>query len=308
MSDDNKIKPFAEAIGALLTDGIGLTGDVLHYLNSVAGVQSPDELETLLTGAEDCDGQSLYELIFFPDETQQIQIEPWTANAAFTAAEVNGLIERLRKSNVEATLHFPESEGSCRIHVPADAVSMFIRRLHLDRPIDSQVDTAMAGHIESRAMYLRLRVKLRNARFAFSADTSSFICGFVAHIAEDDPDFTALFDFAVDTLERIAPETDIYLALMDRKRHCGEMIRKARQNDQNLRQLPVEALILKGINISCINIDDAYRQMEFIDRISLAVFGKTELAENGMAEAQQPVDFGQFDRNTDIDKVIKILS
>ncbi len=308
MPDDNKIKPLAEAIETLLTDGIGLTGDVMHYLNSVAGVQNPAELKTMLGDGDDCDGQSLYELIFFPDENQQIQIEPLLENAVFDADDVDGLIVRLTESDMQTTLHFPESAASCRIPVPAYAVARFVRRLHLDRHIDHQVGTALARHIESRSLYLALRVKLRNARFAFSANFSSFLCGFVAHIAETEPDFRAMFDFAVDTLERIAPETDIYAALMDRKRHCGEMIRKARQNDQNLRELPVEALILKGVNISCINIDDARRQMELIDRISVAVFGQTELTDNGTNEAQQPVDFGQFDRHTDIEKVIRILS
>lgn len=308
MADDNKIQKAADAIVSLFADGIRLSPDVLHYMNSVAGVQNAAEMRPLLAEPDDCDGQSLCELIFFPDVAQQVRIEPLLENETFDPADVDGLIQRLARTDVQTTLAFPEDADNCRIPVPPYALSQFIRRLHIDREIAPPVAEAISAQIESRATALWLRVKLRNARFAFSAHFSSFICAILANISETEPEFSDMFAFACDSLEEIGPETDIYLALMDRKRHCGEMIQKARQSEKNLRELPVEALIMKGVNIPCISVDDARRRIDIIDRISIAVFGRTELTENLMAEAHQPMDLGLFNRHTDIDRVIKILS
>ncbi|MFW6082155.1 MAG: hypothetical protein ACOC7W_09580, partial [Desulfosalsimonas sp.] len=65
-----------DTIRELFEEGIRLGNDVLHYIESMAGAAGPEELLEYLWDQESCDSQSLYQLIFYPDESHQIRLEP----------------------------------------------------------------------------------------------------------------------------------------------------------------------------------------------------------------------------------------
>lgn len=303
-------RQLAVAIETLLTDGIRLSADVLHYLDTAMGIRTPEALEQVVAAPDDCEAESLCELVFFPDEVQQVRLEPLLEGADFTKDDIDKLADDLARAGTEAVLIFPDDTGTVRLPVSEAALRQFISRLKIDRKIDGRLAKAIdQGFAETEAR-LFLRVALRNARFVFSDKAVGFMNVFLSHIAPETPDFMELFVFCCDTLERIGLNEDIYDALMARKRHNLEMIRQVRKSEQQLKQQPVEALMMKGISISCIGVDEARRQIGWIDRISMAIYGKTEVLDRMLtAEDEQPFDLGVFEKCAgDIDKVIKILS
>jgi hypothetical protein len=66
---------------------------------------------------------------------------------------------------------------------------------------------------------------------------------------------------------------------MDQKRHYAEMIRKAENASEQLKQVPVEALIMRGTSIATIGGDEARTRMALIDETAIYVFGQTEIDE-----------------------------
>ncbi len=307
---EQKYRQLADTIREILTGGIPLSGDVLHYLDSAMGIHTPEVLQQVLAVSDDCEAQSLCELVFFPDEMQQARIEPLLEQTRFADAEIDEMADYLVRAGIDAILVFPDDAGAARLAVTEPALRQFICRLKIDRIIDARLAGAIDNRFAGTDRRLYLRVALRNARFPFSDNAVGFLCEFLSRIAPDTPDFMDLFVFGCDTLERIGSHDDMYDALMARKRHYMEMIRQTLKSEQQLHQQPVEALMLKGISLSCTGIDEARRQISRIDRISLAVFGKTERIDRLSAtEDAQPFDLGVFDKCTGgIDRIIKILS
>ena len=67
----------------------------------------------------------------------------------------------------------------------------------------------------------------------------------------------------------------LYLYLLSQKNYYNHNIRKAEEFEKKMTANNVEILILQGTRSPYINKDEARKNIELIDRISLAVFGQT---------------------------------
>jgi hypothetical protein len=105
-------------------------------------------------------------------------------------------------------------------------------------------------------------------------------------------------------LEELEDEADMFQALMTRKKRYIQSLQKAKKLDNKLNQQNVETLLLRGERVSYIDKADARKKIKIIDRISLAVFGKTEFFDLMLAGEQSIT----LESRDDIDKLMKALS
>ncbi|MFP4572609.1 MAG: hypothetical protein ACLFNW_06545 [Desulfobacterales bacterium] len=300
---DNTAVKITEKIQNRLRDGIRLENDVIHYIESMTGAQGPEQLVWQLENSEDSDNQSLYELIFYPAEQDQVKIEPLLEEKNMDQKSVQAIEHHLAEKEILTRVIFPDKSTTPQITVPETSIRRYVQRLKLTRAIPENIAAAIKNLVANRQIALRIRVKLRNARFCFSENITSFFCSCLEKMPVESEEDMGLIKWVVDFLEHTDDKTDIYTTLMDEKRRVAEMLRQASANEKQLSRQPVEALIMQGVNISCICSDEAVRQINLIDRIALAVFGRTEAV-----DPQAPVNLGAFDARGDIDKVIRILS
>ena len=95
----------------------------------------------------------------------------------------------------------------------------------------------------------------------------------------------------------------MFQALMAKKRFYFWSLQKAKNLDIQLTKHNVETLLLKGKRVAYVDTADARKKIQMIDRISLAVFGKTEFFDMMPAEVQSI----NLEARADIDKLIKEL-
>ena len=96
----------------------------------------------------------------------------------------------------------------------------------------------------------------------------------------------------------------MFKALMTKKRFYFQGLQKAKNLDIQLKKHNVETLLLRGNRVSYVDRADVRKKIQMIDRISLAVFGKTEFFDL-MPAGEQSITLEGKD---DIDKLIKELS
>ncbi|MFP4194829.1 MAG: hypothetical protein ACLFRO_07795 [Desulfobacterales bacterium] len=294
----------AEKIKARLQDGIRLEKDVLHYIESVTGAAKPDDLLSQLEqGEESCEIESLYELIFYPDEDDQVFLEPLLEEKAVDQKTAEYIRWYLAKEEIRTRLFYPNGSMTPEITVPGHSINQYLKRLRLTSCIPEKTAEAIRANISDRQLALRMRVRLRNAEFGYSGNAASFICSCLEKMPVKSEEDMARIQWVIDFLGRRDEGTDIYSSLMEEKRRAAEMLRLSSESEQRLSRQPVEALIMQGVNIPCISTDETIRQLNIIDQIALAVFGTTETPDR-----QTPVNLGVFDGKSDIGKVIRILS
>ncbi|MFO7932171.1 MAG: hypothetical protein R6U97_12290 [Desulfosalsimonas sp.] len=300
---NNTALQITNRIQDLFDKGIRLGSDVVHYIESVAGAAGADELLEFLEDEETCDSQSLYQLIFYPGESDQLLFEPLIEAGSVSRQDIQDIERHLASKKILTRLIFPDETTTTQIRIPEDALCMYIRRLNLDRRIPAEVAEAVSLHAAGHHLGLRLRVRLRNSRFGFGENIVSFLCSYLKRMPVESEQDMEQASWMIGFLDQAGAQTDIYAALMEEKHRTAEMIRQAASSEKRLTTQPVEALIMQGVSIPCISADEAAGRINTIDRIALAVFGKTEAV-----ESESPLNLGVFNARNDMDRVIRILS
>lgn len=301
------IRQLVEEIKRLTSDGIRTGDKTLFFIESTFGNAGPEFLAPFLCGSDDAEAETLFELIFFPDEDFQFHLEPHIASDAFSPADAEIVTERLVKEKWAPQIILP---GDVKIQtgiIPTAAIRQFVCRLNIARHIDSRVSRSITTRFSDDGSVRRSRVRLRNGRFPFHPRAVAFLCDFFSRLPGSDADVLSLLELAVELLDHTGDDTDIYSALMDRKRHCLRMLRQAEKCEKDMREQPMEALMLRGAAITSVDTQSLLRQMAAIDRIGLAIYGKTDPAES-VADTTHDIDLTTSDTAGNIKAIIKILS
>ncbi|MBL0717063.1 MAG: hypothetical protein JJV89_03335 [Desulfosarcina sp.] len=173
----SKYELLTKEIVSLLTKGIDLTPDVIHYIDSTLGQPSLQELESVITDKNNCERDSLLELIFYPDEKIQIQLEYILESNSFTREDIQKVGEHLSILNPKTLLLFPDGETFLKMPVPGSVINNFVGRLNIFRKTDFRILEAVDIGVRARDKKL-VKVKLRNRRFGETDNKVNFFCKF----------------------------------------------------------------------------------------------------------------------------------
>ena len=283
-------------------NGLELDADVRHFIRSTFSDLSSDELAALLADPQNSDADPLRELIFFPDETMQIRIEPALEGNGITPEQQAALIRHLYQNQLEARLILPEGQ-SIFLKLPESAVEPFIQRLHLTRSISPQLRQAVSFFVEEKFRNLVL-VKLRNARTLHAGTQARLLTDFFKKFRSQGPDFIESLTYLLEFLELTRPDQDMYEALINRKRAYFRNLQKARFFEKQLRRNNIETLIMLGVRPPNVHPEQTRLKMDLIDDICRTVFGRTEY----LAPIHDSVDMGEFDEDQDASEMIRRLS
>jgi len=303
MKSKNKNRPVAEKIIEILRSGLTINADTQHYIDSTFSNPSIDTLGALVKDEANCETDSLLELLFFPDESLQLQLEQMIDAVCFEKHDERAIEDMVCTQLFQTRICFRDGRGSFGVAVSPSNMAQFIARLNLSRPLDPRLRTAIAKYVD-QTLQTRCKVRLRNAKPISSPEHILFLVDFFKKLRTDRDEFLDCLDFLLSFLDELDDEPDMFEVLMAKKRFHYWCLQKAKNLDIQLTKHNVETLLLNGKRISYVDKADARKKIQLIDRISLAVFGKTEFFDLMPAEAQSITLEGK----ADIDKFIKELS
>ena len=275
MTSINKAKLLADRILKILEDGIFLSDEVIHYIDSTFSNPSIGELKDILQDDTNCEKDSLVELLFFPDRQLQYQLEDLLENETFEKEDEKKVLEHLCRNCLEQEFHFPEGRGSFSLEIPEAMAHQFIKRLNISKQIDRHLLSTIKNNTTANTKNT-FTVRLRNSRFAMTNKPLRFLSDFFEKWETEDNGVFKYFDFILLLLEELREEDDIFEALMKKKRFYLKHLKRAEKFEEQLLRTNMETLMLKGQTAAFIDKNEARENMATIDRICQTVFGKTE--------------------------------
>ena len=288
-----KQQDLGDKIAALLQSEIVIEDNILDYIDSTFLTPSVENFRQILADPDSCEAQTVYELLFFPDEQLQKQLELILKSQTYDDKDVEGIIAYLKQKKIQTTLTFPDKRGNLKINIPDSTIRPFMHRLNITKHIDPRISKTLTRCIPNLSDIHQIRVMLRNCRFEFSDPICDFLCQGIEKIYPESEYFFDAFTFILNFLDHSDPATDIYLQLMGKKRGCLQMIQQAEKNEKALMKSSVEQLILQGHRVPAVNIADARKQITLIDHICISIFGQTEFI--GIDDPKEmPIDPGSF--------------
>ena len=302
MTSDNKNKQIADKIIDILRRVLTINADTQHYIDSTFSHPTIEEFEELLQNESSCEVDSLMELLFFPDESVQLQLENLLEDAQLQKHDKEAIQGLVCDPPLETQFRFRDGRGTLNMAVSPASVNSFIERLNLTRSPDPKLRTAITRHVR-RTLQTRCQVRLRNAKPITAPHKISFLQSFFEKMKIDEDEFLTYLDFTLSFLGELKAKTDIFRELMVYKKIYFQGLQKAAKLETQLAKHNVETLMLSGTRVAYMDKADARRKIQMIDRISLAIFGKTDFFDMIPADGQSITLQG----TDDIDKLIQNL-
>ncbi len=303
MEPQNKCEVLADEIKKILSSGIDLSDDVVHYIDSTFSNPTVKELESILADDSNCEKDSLMELLFFPDESMQIQLEATLERHGPQNQDENKILAYLCRNPLQVTFRFEDDRGTIKLQIPEDVTRQFLVRLKISKHLDAKLIESIINYGEDKNCN-RFKVKIRNSRFSPSDEKTGFLCSFFDKIGSQSNDIFECLEFALGFLDEIKKDGDIYQAMMAKKKSYFISLQKAKKLNGRLEKYNIETLMAQGERVVLIDQADVRKKMGIIDRISRAVFGKTEYFDQPTS-GEKPMTIGSPE---DVKSIIKILS
>ena len=101
MESEDKCGLLAGELQKVLSGGITLSSGVIHYIDSTFSNPTTAELQTILHDDSNCEKDSLMELLLFPDESMQIQLEALLERLQFSAEQEKSVPDYLLREPMQ---------------------------------------------------------------------------------------------------------------------------------------------------------------------------------------------------------------
>ena len=303
MKQIKRCRILAEKIAAVLREGLDISPQVLHYIDSTFSTPGMAELHEIINDESDPERDCLVELIFFPDEAVQIQMEDLLDKLDFEPADEPVAADSLIRLKPGACISFPDNRGSLELVMPEFAAGPFIERLKISKKPDRRLIEAI-GTFVSEKHRNRCKVKLRNSRFEGAENNIYFLSRFFEKVAAEGGDFFETLEFMLNFFDEAPNDGELFTALMRRKRFYLRNLHKAEKFEGRMEGKNMETLMVQGMRVPYVNKAEAIKKIGMIDSIGLAVFGKTDYV--GQAVGSVNVDISQSQQ--DVQKMMQLLS
>jgi len=287
-------------IEELLRAGIEVGPDLLGYIDATFSNPSVKDLEVIVADESDPEREGLLELIFFPDEPMQQKLEELLPEAGgLGQGDVDAIAADLSTRRIHTALVFSDWRDRLAVDFPPALVTTFLQRLNLTRRIEPRLARAISTHV-APVDRIAVRVKLRNARKHMGDGKVLFLCDFLSRLGGDDQ-LLACLDFTLNFIEDIEDDADVYAVLMNRRRIGWQLLQKSAQFEEKLKQDNIETLMLRGERAPHVSKEELLKTIAFIERISLAVFGRLDPLDFDLLES---ADF-DFRSDADVGEIIR---
>jgi hypothetical protein len=278
MPEINKCKILADKILEILDEGMVLGDEVIQYIDSTFFNPTIEELKNILQEDSSCEKESLVELLFFPDENIQLELEEFLEDNCFEQEDEKKVLKYLCQKPLLIVFHFADERGAFNLAIPETAVHQFVRRLNISKQIDRNLVSTIKKKVGAKQKN-RFTVRIRNSRLVTTDKALWLLSRFFEKWDTQVGDALKCVDFILVFLEELKEDADIFEALMKKKRFYLRHLKRTEKFEELLLTTNVETLMLKGKIPAFIDKNEAREKMEIIDRISRAIYGKTQYFE-----------------------------
>ena len=264
-------------VQALQAGGV-LTNEILAFIDTALFLPGPDHLAAFLHAGEGCERDTLLDLIFYPDQATQVDLEPLLERARCSAADEQRIATWLRARDVAVRIRMPDGRPVATIRLTEACKQSYLERLKITWQGAPEV-TAAIDEAVSESLRPLVKVRLRNAGGRWAAGQALFLRRFFERMDDSHDDYLACLDLALAMLDSIESAHDAYDRLVDHKRACFRGLQQARRFEMLLRRSNMETLMLQGVRPPEQSCEHLLARMTLIDRVCQGVFGRTEILE-----------------------------
>lgn len=278
----------AECLVRMLGGEVALGPGCVRFIDSTFSTPSAVEIARRLADESDPERDGLLALLLSPDEEHRLAIEPLLES---DGGEVDGgeIAARLARGIGCVRFRLPEGRGAFAVALTAELAHGFVAGLALGRRIPPALRTALRPIADERERLLAC-VTVRHAGVELTPARTAILCRVVAQPGAGDAGFRGCLAFALEALESVGTEAELWALLEGRKRRLIEALAGQRRQDELIAHAGFEVAQSRGRRLGFVDRDAAGRELGFIDRVCRSVFDRIPHA--GLDRMEAAFDLG----------------
>lgn len=250
--------------------GILLEENTCHYIESTFGALTPLELAELIQREPDFETAPLIELIFYPDLSLQMDLEPLLENAFFCESDERCTVAFLMQAAPRTTLHKPGTTEKADLLIPRTAFPPLVSRLNITKKLPKKLIETIHRSIPASNQN-RIKVHIRNRRLRHFPSHDLFLIRFLSGIDTEADFFPDTFFFVLDLLEEQPDEIDFLRVLEDKRAFYQNLYRRTVRFEQQLSRHNMETLMCQGHRAPQISLEAIEKKIIALGYIKKAV-------------------------------------
>ncbi len=269
--------PLFETIVAAIENCGQLTAATVDFIETALFPVSYERLAAFLTDEEaECERESLLDLVFSPDLTDQAALEPQLEAACLRPADAARLQDRLLTILIRSWIKMPDGTRLTPVVVSDYFKIQYLQRLNISWRMDGDLRSTIDQNLAAETG-LAVKVRFRNANLLPTPNQRKQLCRFFERVTDDDPDYLACLDLFLGLMQKETPAGQAFDRFAEHKRFLYRSLTQARRFETLLQQSNMETLMLQGVRPPYASPDQLTREMRQIDLITMQMFGKTEV-------------------------------
>jgi hypothetical protein len=290
MTTQERTIALARWLGSVLAEGIVLSQAVEDYISGTFGCC---DLAHILETADSSEIDSLLELLFYPDLEMKVRFESRWGRERFGPQDLDTVIELVSARPIVGAIVTPSDGSAIHIDPPVFVIEAFIRRLNIAWHPTPELQARLDEHSRHRH-FIRMCVHLRHARVKWHAGQVRLIGRFMTKMPEKAKDLETDLIFLLDILPEFAPNCDPFDFLVAKKFFCFQSLCKAEDFERKRQASNMEIMMLQGNRAAHGSIAQWRHQMQQVDRICQALFGRTQFFQQPNARSVDLAALHQF--------------
>lgn len=265
-ADRHSAKYVALQIARLLGRGLLLSQRVRDVMASMIGTSDIETLQSLLQDESDALSLTLQELLFFPDQTLQENLEDILQEVLLSPTDEAALIATLQQQALMVPIVDDNHAVLWHMVLPPAMIPVLVKRLKVWRHLPGAIASTLQSHLTtSQARFCR--VAFRNASFAWNDVLTEFFVTFFKNVKLCHLDFEAVVEVVLRIVNENATAADLQ-KVFARKRDA--LLRALHQHEIYEAQrltLNMEILMAQRATAPALNSMDVRKHIVILDTI-----------------------------------------
>lgn len=250
----------SQKIRDIFQNGWLLNKQTLDSIESTFGYPTASDLQAMLDSNDNDEYDILVELVLFPDEPVQVQIEPLLTEPM----DPDIVFTILSRPLPNAIIRLPNA-NVLNLTVPHWALKHFISRLKLSKRLDPKICLTIENRFTNEHDIYLAKVKLRNSSIACSPNVIRFMARFFQRMPKENDTIRHLSSVLLMLEE--CNSIGIEWFLKQKVTAYRHQLEQALHMDKKIKSQNVEILLLQKAAIASTDINDINYKIKLLSKI-----------------------------------------
>jgi len=291
-----------EAIKQILEHDIAAGPEVAEYAHTATGSNNPEHLNEILNDVSHEYHDVLMELLFFPDDTARLKVEPFLLQEPVSGDDELCIIKNLKNTIQHISVRTLNTNYSIGLALPEHIICNYIKRLYLCRTPHTDILLSCQSAL-TPDQTIRISIFIRCKNIALTRESTEFTKRFIGVISSKHNHQMDLIQALLSYLDQKPEHIPLYDYLLHEKEKQKQRLNHITDFNEKLSTYSMDYLMMSGYQVPPDSQDMVQKSIGILEIILNEMNGYKQTGKTIIHHK----DLGHADPDIDITNIFRLF-